>query len=151
MPKKGQRQDRRCKCGKPVLEKITNGKLKGYLRTCRDHFKQHHKRGPQHHNAKKRGRRVKEGYVYLLIPTGEKNGGLTGSRYTPEHRLVMSQKLGRPLLRTEQVHHINGIRDDNRPENLALIGPGEKHESRTLIKALYLRIQELEAQLTARG
>ena len=40
--------------------------------------------------------------------------------WIPEHRVVMSEMIGRPLTPTEQAHHINGDRQDNRPENLEL-------------------------------
>ena len=61
----------------------------------------------------------KDGYVFVRAPEGHPYAYNNG-RYIMEHRLVMEGVLGRYLTPEEEVHHKNGIRDDNIPTNLEL-------------------------------
>lgn len=66
-----------------------------------------------------KGGKIKDkfGYVQIWMPN-HPNAKLGG--YIHEHRLVMSNHIGRPLERYENVHHKNGDRSDNTLENLEL-------------------------------
>lgn len=71
----------------------------------------------------KGGRTKSSGYILIKKrdhPSANKMG------YVPEHRLIMEGYLGRKLKPYEFIHHINGIRDDNRIENLIIV-LNEKH------------------------
>jgi endogenous inhibitor of DNA gyrase (YacG/DUF329 family) len=58
------------------------------------------------------------GYVKVFV--GRDFPGAIGSGHMLEHRKVMQVFLGRPLTKDENVHHVNGVRDDNRLGNLEL-------------------------------
>lgn len=103
-------------CAPKCLDCDNKTSNKAYAR-CRSCSQKH--RSGQNHHAYKGGRSITpSGYVYLSGYPGHPNAKGAGS--ISEHALVMSQLLGRPLAKDENVHHKNGIRHDNRPENLEL-------------------------------
>lgn len=67
-----------------------------------------------------KGGQIKDKFGYILI-WNPKHPNAKGAGYVHEHRLVMSEMLKRPLESHEFVHHKNGIKSDNRIENLELM------------------------------
>ncbi len=82
------------------------------------------------------GHREPHGYIYINKvdhPNAQKRGRIY------EHTFVMSEYLGRPLKKGESVHHKNGIRDDNRIENLELWSVGQPAGQRVEDKIKWAR------------
>ncbi len=73
-----------------------------------------------------KGGRVRMAHGYICVYSAN-HPNKNKSNYVLDHRLVMEKHLGRYLEKHEVVHHINGIRDDNRIENLVLIGSNSEH------------------------
>ena len=143
--RKGIRQVRKCTyCIRQVDEHYVNGRFKAYLKRCKVHKRI---KGGDVWNWKG-GKTKRNGYVYILDKNKHEKTGM--SRYSGEHRLVIEKQLGRKLKSTEIVHHLNGIRHDNRIENLVLINGPMGHETWTYVKSLQKRIRDLEVLLDAR-
>jgi uncharacterized protein (DUF433 family) len=98
-----------------------NGTIVNVLRRAGVYVFQRTNAGEKHGLWK--GGRIKNqgGYILVRLPPDHPMVGMcVTTGYVLEHRLVMAEKLGRPLSSRESVHHINGDREDNHPDNLEL-------------------------------
>src|SRR3990172_7462682 len=73
-----------------------------------------------------KGGRVVDKHGYILIKKND-HPFCNHIGYVREHRLVMEKHLGRYLVSSEVVHHKNGVKNDNRIENLELFESNGKH------------------------
>jgi hypothetical protein len=107
-----------CGCGQPTNRMQRKRRYSKYLRN--HHLKALNQiTGPSHH-AWQGGEVVRNGYVYLRAPHRRAVRG-----YVKRCYLVIEEALGRALAKGEEVHHINGQKDDDRPENLEVMTKSE--------------------------
>ena len=84
------------------------------------------------------------GYIRIILMPDDPYYSMAGKAgYCLEHRHIMAQHQGRTLDKNEPVHHINGIKDDNRIENLKLVSTKE-HRIYTEICSKYPALLELK-------
>jgi hypothetical protein len=108
---------------KKLLSSLRKGKKRGYENS--------HWKGGRKINA--------AGYVHIYCPC---HPCATNGTYVFEHRLIMENKLKRFLRCEEIVHHINGIKDDNRLCNLILFRNNKEHSD---FHAMKKRLEKMEA------
>jgi hypothetical protein len=93
----------------------------------------------------------KDGYIAVYYPS---HPDAPQSGWMLEHRLVAEQKYGRRIEKHEHVHHINAVRDDNRPENLEVIDAGthgglSNKRGAELRRAMRNEMEQMRAELDA--
>jgi HNH endonuclease len=104
-----------CGCGGTFVIRNKWGKKRKFLYGHARHREEHH--------GWTGGRVGHDGYVRIRTdghPRASPHG-----QYVFEHILIMEKYLGRNITKAEVVHHINGIRNDNRIENLRIMTNSE--------------------------
>ena len=104
-----------CGCGYIITERDNDSRLRRY-RVGHPARPFRHYAGQEHYNWKGGRKYDMQGYVWIRLGV---------RHYRKEHILVMEKAIGRALAKNERVHHKNGIKDDNRLENLQLVTASE--------------------------
>lgn len=125
----GKRVVRQCvQCGNDVERAISQFKAKTF---CSLACKRANSRDNAHTQVNSNG------YVWVFVGLGYPGAGKQG--HMLEHRKAMQDFLGRPLVGDENVHHINGDRQDNRIENLELWSTSQPRGQRVEDKLAWAR------------
>ena len=95
-------------------------------------------------------RKIASGYIVIKLSYDDFFYPMTYRGYVREHRFIMAKYLKRCLLSWEVVHHKNGIKDDNRLENLELLPSRGKHNTQieSQLKKQTKQIEELQQRVT---
>jgi hypothetical protein len=105
----------------------------------------------KHHNAEntwnyKGGKTHSRDYILIKKKEHPRANPYTG--YVLEHILVWEEVHGQPVPEGCQIHHLNGIKTDNRPSNLTCLTPAKHCKAhQTLLQLRAERIRELEAEV----
>lgn len=137
--KKDHPQNRICdKCN----NKSNSKRLKEYS-LSRNNYNEH----PRYKN----GKTICNGYIFVHVDSNDFFAPMRNhlKHYVSEHRLVMAKHMNRCLLSWEIVHHKNGIKTDNRIENLQLLPDRKYHVVDSSIKSQLIRLQKRVTLLEA--
>lgn len=126
------------------LNCLLKQQLQGQCHPCQ-------RKSQEHSSNWRGGRHLELGYVFVWIRSDDffypmAKWVCTSGGYVAEHRLIVAKELGRNLHSFEIVHHKNGIKADNRIENLQLLGD-DRHKSITLLQN---KIRRLEHKIKER-
>lgn len=112
-----------CKdCSNKINGKLKRGKISGKKGKSFTHLQK------ENSPRWKGGRYInKAGYVMIAVKSGSVNRKSGWENYRPEHIINIEKHIGRKLTKEECVHHVDGNRQNNHLDNLALILSNEHH------------------------